>query len=277
VHEFHFTANGANRLELNYPGTTTAQHCGNQVKAAQTSRSCRHIDVSEKIGLNGSSPGSHQVNTPEDSHVNPTRIVINGKEYHSWDEVPEECRKLLKMKSADLRMITKNGVTTYQVADKEYPRLEDVPVEYRALFEDRDGDGKPDFLKHPEHLLRLADPTAGPQGLRLKGSPILPALQLGMNSVNGVTTYTVGDRTFQSLAEVPAEYRAFFENRDADGLPAHFRQLGRWSALDSPDARKEVVVQIGPIRVRGTSLVQIVLIVAVLTGLILAYVLSRWR
>ena len=76
--------------------------------------------------------------------------TINGKTYHSLDEVPKEYRRLLedtdgsRVAGASFEMRTVNGVTTYKVGDREYRSLDEMPPEQRALFEDHDGDGIPD-------------------------------------------------------------------------------------------------------------------------------------
>ncbi len=99
-----------------------------------------------------------------------TTYNINGKEYHSLEEVPEEFRRLLEDKDGDgcpdwiqsqvgqtggyvsragFEMTTVNGVTTYKVGDREYRSLDEMPLEHRTLFEDRDGDGIPDAFGKP--------------------------------------------------------------------------------------------------------------------------------
>jgi hypothetical protein len=110
-----------------------------------------------------------------------TRFVINGTEYRSLDEMPEEYRALFRDEdrdgrpdwvqarmeqirdgafSARLEVRTVNGKTTYRVGDKEYGSYEELPEQYRALCEDRDGDGMPDAFTgtpNPQKLRSLAD------------------------------------------------------------------------------------------------------------------------
>ncbi|MHC4399949.1 MAG: hypothetical protein ACYTG0_09740 [Planctomycetota bacterium] len=116
-----------------------------------------------------------------------TRVVINGVQYDSIDEVPKQFRQLLEDADADgcpdwvqrqaasmgglasastVQMATTNGVTTYRVGDKEYRTLEEMPPEHRALFEDADGDGWPD--KFPR-MRRLAIPNNASQMADARG------------------------------------------------------------------------------------------------------------
>lgn len=104
----------------------------------------------------------------------------------------------------------------YIVNGKEYASIDDVPAELRRFLEDKDGDGQSDFIQEQFEQLRG-------HGIPLDGK--LPSgtqssfTSVTMTTVNGKTTYRVGDQQYDSLDEVPAEYRKMFEDRDGDGRP----------------------------------------------------------
>ncbi len=95
-----------------------------------------------------------------------TRYVIDGQEYDSLDDVPQQFRKFLADKDRDGRpdwvedemqrlrsyptgrveVRAVNGATTYKIGDQQYNSLEELSQPYRALPEDRDGDGVPDLF-----------------------------------------------------------------------------------------------------------------------------------
>jgi hypothetical protein len=184
------------------------------------------------------------------------RIVINGKEYASWEEVPEPLRRLVDLAAPGVRALNQD-TTTFQIGGKQYSRLEDVPAEYRSLLEDRDGDSLPDCVKHPENLARVAGSAGG--------------MRLNMTNANGATTYSIGDRTYHRLDDVPPEYRPFFADKDGDGVPDFVQDPQALSALGSPQLRKNVVIRFEPLGL-GAWL-RIVLIGLLLAG---AFALYWW-
>lgn len=101
---------------------------------------------------------------------------------------------------------------------KQYDSLADVPSQFRTFFEDKDGDGCPDWVQNN---------MASMQGFASANS-------LEMTTVNGVTTYKVDDRQYNSLDEMPEEHRALFEDRDGDGLPDAFPKIPGFSGAGSP-------------------------------------------
>jgi hypothetical protein len=106
----------------------------------------------------------------------------------------------------------------YVINGKQYDSLEEIPAEYRAMFEDADGDGRPDFIQN-----------AIPDGL-FGGT----SQSIEVSTVNGVTTWRVGDRRYGSLEEMPPEHRALFQDRDGDGLPdflPNFSQMSLGTSL----------------------------------------------
>jgi hypothetical protein len=138
-----------------------------------------------------------------------TRFVINGTEYQSLDEVPDECRPLFEdedrdgrpdwvqarmdqirdgARSATLEVRTVNGKTTYKAGGKEYGSYEELPERYRGLCEDRDGDGMPDAFAgtlNPQRLRLLADDR--PEGGISAGQSkvmLLRRIPSGMTTVN---------------------------------------------------------------------------------------------
>ena len=92
--------------------------------------------------------------------------------------------------------------TKYVINGHEYASLDEIPEQFRAMFEDRDGDGLPDVVQ--QHM------EAGRH---------VSARSIEMRSVNGVTTYKVGDREYRSLDEMPPEHRELFEHLAHAGLP----------------------------------------------------------
>jgi hypothetical protein len=115
-----------------------------------------------------------------------TKYEINGKEYGSLDRVPERFRSFFEDKDRDgcpdwiqsqmesmgsrlcsdsIKMTTINGATTYEVGGQEYHSLEEMPQQYRALFEDRDGDGFPDVLPEMRGLPPAGLPEEPPPAI----------------------------------------------------------------------------------------------------------------
>lgn len=97
-----------------------------------------------------------------------TRYKFNGKVYSSLDEMPPEVRAFFEDKDGDglpdgiggnigkdttiSRAVT--TTTRYACNGVEYDRLDDMPPDIRALFEDRDGDGRPDLLRAMESMAK---------------------------------------------------------------------------------------------------------------------------
>lgn len=114
-------------------------------------------------------------------------------------------------------------VTRYVVNEREYSSLDEMPPEVRRLFDDQNRDGRPDCLETP--LSRSLSYSTSES--------------IELRTVNGVTTYRVGEVQYASLDEMPPEHRRLFEDRDRDGLPDGFPNLGRIAselAADGPPA-----------------------------------------
>ena len=109
----------------------------------------------------------------------------------------------------------------YVINGRQYDSLEEIPAKYRAMFEDADGDGRPDFIQ-----------IAIPNGL-FGGT----SQSVEMSTVNGVTTWRVGDRQYGSLEEMPPEHRALFQDRDGDGLPDFLPNISGMSRAASLGAQ----------------------------------------
>jgi len=93
--------------------------------------------------------------------------------------------------------------TKYLVNGREYDSLEEVPPEYRSIFEDKDNDGVPDIAQSGGGTFETHVSTN----------------TFEMTTTDGITTYTVGDQQYHSLEEMPPEYRAMFEDQNGDGIP----------------------------------------------------------
>lgn len=94
----------------------------------------------------------------------------------------------------------------YTFDGHEYESLDDLPGPFRKLLEDRDRDGCPDWIQ---------DHAAAPGSARSSRT-------IEMTTVNGVTTYKVDGRQYDSLEAMPEELRSLFEDRNEDGLPDVF-------------------------------------------------------
>lgn len=97
--------------------------------------------------------------------MNPNIIVIDGKTYHSVDEMPPEVRARYEQAAASLRRespqasqpVSPASIMTsgmkFVVDGKEYNRIEDLPPEARAKYEqamnmlDKNRNGMPDILE----------------------------------------------------------------------------------------------------------------------------------
>jgi hypothetical protein len=67
-------------------------------------------------------------------------FIVNGQEYSSLDEVPEEFRSLM----ADMPMAGQPiGSVRYEVSRRKFSRLEDIPEEFKGLLEGKNGNGIP--------------------------------------------------------------------------------------------------------------------------------------
>ena len=76
--------------------------------------------------------------------------------------------------------------TSFTINGKQYGSLEEVPEEFRHLFEDQDGDGRPDWI----------------QGHRQGCEGFAATDCVEMKTVNGVTTYDINGQRYQSLDEM---------------------------------------------------------------------------
>jgi hypothetical protein len=66
------------------------------------------------------------------------KIIVNGQEYHSWEEVPEEVRRLVNPASGPAGEPFRSGTGSQQSIvfnGKEYADLAAMPEEERRLFE----------------------------------------------------------------------------------------------------------------------------------------------
>lgn len=107
--------------------------------------------------------------------------------------------------------------TKYVVNGQEYRSLDEVPEQFRAMFEDRDGDGCPDWV-HDKMASAAGD---------------VSSLSIEHRTVNGVTTYKVGDREYQSLDQMPADERALFERFGRGVQPDRFPRRFGGPVLDA--------------------------------------------
>ncbi len=101
----------------------------------------------------------------------------------------------------------------YIVNGREYDSLDELPEPLRKLLEDRDGDGRPDLFEGKLAELQGAFGKGACKSIEMRS-----VSSIEMRTVNGVTTYRVGDREYGSLEEMPPEHRALFERREAIGL-----------------------------------------------------------
>ena len=70
-----------------------------------------------------------------------TKYLINGKEYDSLDQVPEELRALVQGAFQAGQGISQTSVLTqskYVYNGKEYKSLEEMPPEVRAIFAEKE-------------------------------------------------------------------------------------------------------------------------------------------
>ncbi|MHB9154594.1 MAG: hypothetical protein ACYC5N_02740 [Endomicrobiales bacterium] len=77
-------------------------------------------------------------------------FVIDGREYHSLEEVPEQYRELVRRAEQNPGKgvhVTFHRSFKFKVNGKEYDRAEDLPEAARKLLEDKDRDGIPDALE----------------------------------------------------------------------------------------------------------------------------------
>ncbi|MEW6285548.1 MAG: hypothetical protein AB1509_04935 [Chloroflexota bacterium] len=118
--------------------------------------------------------------------MNSNIIVIDGKTYHSVDEMPAEVRARYEQAAASLRReapqasqpapsasILTSGMK-FVVDGKEYNRIEDLPPEARAKYEqamsmlDKNRNGTPDIL---EGMLGMSSPPPAQAGTAVSPSP----------------------------------------------------------------------------------------------------------
>ena len=117
---------------------------------------------------------------PEEREVHEsTRIVINGKEYHSLDEVPEQYRALLQDTDGDgvpdvlqgatsqriqVARVVRNGKTTYTYNGQEYERIEELPAEARNFLERNTTPAAAAMQAEPAHPVQRAGQRPEPPG-----------------------------------------------------------------------------------------------------------------
>ena len=127
--------------------------------------------------------------------MNTTHIVIDGRVYTSVDEMPPEVRAQYEQAMRALQDENRDGapdifeapsspqivtnLTKFVVDGMEYDRLEDLPPEARARYEqamgmlDKDRNGIPDFM---EGFMNAADQTPPPASAYGTAAPRRPAL-----------------------------------------------------------------------------------------------------
>jgi len=125
-----------------------------------------------------------------------TKIIVNGKEYGSPDELPPELRKsydqAILNKSAYPQMhIAGNSKVTFN--GQTYNSRDEMPEEVRLIYDhavealDKDHDGIPDALQTGEQVVPPTTETSTPiEPLPAQPSPISPD-----RSVNWRTIVTV--------------------------------------------------------------------------------------
>jgi hypothetical protein len=117
---------------------------------------------------------------PEEREVHEsTRIVINGQEYHSLEEVPEEYRALLQDSDGDgvpdvlqgatsnsirVARMVRDGKTTYTYNGQEYERIEELPAEARSFLERNATPGAAAMQAEPAHPVQRAGQRPEPPG-----------------------------------------------------------------------------------------------------------------
>jgi hypothetical protein len=94
------------------------------------------------------------------------KFIVNGKEYASIEDVPEEFRGLVKAaqeKAGQAGAPVQFSVQKkfkFKVNGQEYDSVEEMPEAARRLFTDRNGNGVPDILEdipqvgHPAPIIR---------------------------------------------------------------------------------------------------------------------------
>jgi hypothetical protein len=129
------------------------------------------------------------------------KYIVNGKEYHSLEDVPPEFRTLVE-KGPPLA----SGITSakFEVNGKVYDRVEDMPPEYQAIFADKNGNGIPDILEASGEMTVRFDSR--------ETEKALPASGTRVQSVRVVEKYVLNGKEYNSIDEVPQEFRKLIED-----------------------------------------------------------------
>jgi hypothetical protein len=167
--------------------------------------------------------------------------------------------------------------TQFAFNGKDANTLEDLPDEIRKLLEEQEGPGLLDALR--------------------KAAASHGGFCVDVKTVNGATTYKVGDTEYHSLDELPAEVRALLTGRDGNGLAGFLQQVAppkpavltdeagclEWKADGSREPRSDPsdhYIRDEPdasqARLQWGKLAFPVLVLLVLAGLALAYAVGRW-
>jgi hypothetical protein len=111
-----------------------------------------------------------------------TRIVINGQEYRSLDEVPEPYRDLLRDEDKDgtpavlqaatsqqmqVTRIVRDGRTTYTYNGQQFERIEDLPAQAQKFFEAQAAPGAAPLQADSAHPVQPAAQRPEPPGERV--------------------------------------------------------------------------------------------------------------
>lgn len=84
-------------------------------------------------------------------HNESKKFIVNGVEYNSIDEVPEEFKNLVfgvDKNLKDIKIDSKVVNFKYKINGKEYNSIEELPENLRKFVEDKNQNGIPDFLEN---------------------------------------------------------------------------------------------------------------------------------
>jgi hypothetical protein len=163
-----------------------------------------------------------------------TKYTVNGKEYSSLAEMPEEFRSLFadqnrngipdtvesigsgvfgKTFQGKLEMLNDNGRMTYVVNGKAFENVADLPPEIKALIEDKDGNGISDLYDNLARKLGAVGDAAtglsvmrGPAG---KGDGIGGIEDIPRKLVESMMSHPRGASSKEVLAQGPSSVRSF--------------------------------------------------------------------